>query len=61
MRIFSGYLDLGPARRLYTNDAIIPIITTPNSSSYVNLIANLNKKRKVLPPRRSHSTPISFH
>ncbi|XWS30108.1 hypothetical protein CRYUN_Cryun24cG0089800 [Craigia yunnanensis] len=63
IRISPGYLDLGPARRqstahLITNDAIIPIITTPNSSSYVNLIANLNKKRKI--NRRSHSAPSVF-
>ncbi|XWS44458.1 hypothetical protein CRYUN_Cryun15aG0046500 [Craigia yunnanensis] len=63
IRIPSGYLDLGQARRqstahLITNDAIIPIITTPNSSSYVNIIANLNKKRKITP--RSHSAPSVF-
>ncbi|EOX93026.1 hypothetical protein QUC31_003943 [Theobroma cacao] len=63
IRIPPGYLDLGPARRqstahLITNDAIIPIITTPNSSSYVNLIANLNKKRKIT--RRSYSAPSVF-
>ncbi|XP_022751956.1 two pore potassium channel c-like [Durio zibethinus] len=63
IRIPSGYLDLGTAGRqstahLITNDAIIPIITTPNSSSYVNLIANLNKKRKIT--RRSHSAPTVF-
>ncbi|KAG2717617.1 hypothetical protein I3760_03G183800 [Carya illinoinensis] len=65
----SSYLDLGlgPSRRqsaahLITNDAIIPIITTPKSGSYVNLIANLNlnlnKKRRLA--RRSHSAPSVF-
>ena len=63
IRIPSRYLDIGPARRqstahLITNDAIIPIFTTPNSSSYVNIIANLNKKRKIT--RRSHSSPSVF-
>ncbi|XP_041005851.1 two-pore potassium channel 3-like isoform X1 [Juglans microcarpa x Juglans regia] len=65
----SSYLDLGlgPSRRqsaahLITSDAIIPIITTPKSGSYVNLIANLNlnlnKKRRLA--RRSHSAPSVF-
>ncbi|OMP05927.1 hypothetical protein COLO4_08452 [Corchorus olitorius] len=63
LRISPGYIDLGPGRRrstahLITNDAIIPITTTPNSSSYVNLIANLNKKRKLT--RRSNSAPSIF-
>ncbi|KAK3183411.1 hypothetical protein Dsin_030697 [Dipteronia sinensis] len=57
-----GFLDLGPPRRqstahLITNDAIIPIITTPKTPSYANLIANLNK-RKIT--RRSHSAPSIF-
>ncbi|KAI6697167.1 hypothetical protein NL676_017286 [Syzygium grande] len=67
----SGFLDLnlgnlGTPRRqstahLITNDAIIPIITTPHSSSYVNLIANLTKKRQLA--HRSHSAPsvLTFH
>ncbi|XP_044502478.1 two pore potassium channel c-like isoform X2 [Mangifera indica] len=52
-------LDLGPPKRqstnrLITNDTIIPIITTPKTPSYANLIANLNKKKLT---RRSHSAP----
>ncbi|KAL5795502.1 hypothetical protein ACOSQ2_000322 [Xanthoceras sorbifolium] len=59
----SCYLDLASPRRqttshLITNDAISPIITTPKTPSYVNLIANLNKKRKIT--RRSHSAPSVF-
>lgn len=63
----SSYLDLGlgPSRRqsaahLITNDGIIPIITTPMSTSYVNLIANfsIDKKRRLT--RRSHSSPSVF-
>ncbi|KAJ7965077.1 Two-pore potassium channel like [Quillaja saponaria] len=55
--------DLGPARRqstahLITNDEIIQIITTPKSSSYINLIANLNKRRKIT--HRSQSAPSVF-
>ncbi|KAL5582576.1 hypothetical protein UlMin_015018 [Ulmus minor] len=42
---------------LITNDAIIPLLTTPRSS-YLNLIANLNKRRKL--NRRSHSAPSVF-
>ncbi|GAV92512.1 Ion_trans_2 domain-containing protein [Cephalotus follicularis] len=42
---------------LITNDAIIPILPTPNSASYANLIANLNKKKLT---RRSHSAPSVF-
>lgn len=59
-----GYLDLGPVARrqstahLITNDAFIPIITTTPTSSYVNLIASLNKKRKIT--RRSYSAPSVF-
>lgn len=53
----------GPARRqstahLITTDEIIPFLATPTSSSYVNLIANLNKKRKLT--RRSRSAPSVF-
>lgn len=67
----SGFLDLNlgshstPRRQstahLITNDAIIPIITTPHSSSFVNLIANLTKKRQLA--HRSHSAPsvLTFH
>jgi potassium channel subfamily K len=64
----STYLDLGrstsrrqSAAHLITNDGIIPIITTPMSSSYVNLIANfsIDKKRRGL-ARRSHSAPCVF-
>ncbi|KAF5732492.1 Calcium-activated outward-rectifying potassium channel putative isoform 1 [Tripterygium wilfordii] len=50
-----GYLDF------ITNDAIIPIITTPKSSaSFVNLIGNLSKNRKGTLTRRSHSAPSVF-
>ncbi|CAK7346675.1 unnamed protein product [Dovyalis caffra] len=60
----SSYLDLGQSLRQstahhVTNDAIIPIITTPKSSSYVNLIANLNKK-KARRTHRSYSAPSLF-
>ncbi|KAF8413609.1 hypothetical protein HHK36_001601 [Tetracentron sinense] len=59
----SGFLDLGPSWRqshgqLLTSEAAIPIISpsfTNPSSSFVNLIANLNKKKKIT--RRSHSAP----
>jgi potassium channel subfamily K len=60
----SGYLDLGlgssrrqSAAHLITNDGII---TTPMSSSYLNLIANfsIDKKRRLT--RRSHSAPSVF-
>ncbi|XP_057955748.1 two-pore potassium channel 3-like isoform X2 [Malania oleifera] len=59
----SGYLDLGSFRRqstahLFTSDAIIPIITTPNSSSLLNLVTNLNRNRIL--SRRSHSAPSVF-
>lgn len=70
----SGFLDLPlptPRSRQSTahlfspnvNDAIIPIIAAaaasrPNSTSYVNLIANLNKRRKIT--HRSHSAPSVF-
>ncbi|KAJ0111408.1 hypothetical protein Patl1_01451 [Pistacia atlantica] len=59
----SPFLDIGPPRRqstasLITNDTIIPIITTPKTPSYVNLIANLNKKKNLT--RRSHSAPSVF-
>ncbi|KAK6919755.1 Potassium channel domain [Dillenia turbinata] len=59
----SGKLDLGPSWRqstahLITSDVIIPIIKTPNSTSFVNLIANLNRKRRIT--RRSHSAPSVF-
>lgn len=58
-----GYTDLVPPRRqstahLITNDSIIPIIASPKTPSYMNLIANLNKKRKLT--RRSHSAPSVF-
>ncbi|GKV24885.1 hypothetical protein SLEP1_g34428 [Rubroshorea leprosula] len=57
-----GYLDVGPSGRqstahLITSDVIIPILPTPRSS-YVNLLANLNKRRKLT--RRSHSAPSVF-
>jgi len=60
----SNYLDLGQSLRqstahLVTNDVIIPIITTPNTSSFVNLIANLNKEKTRL-AHRSHSAPSVF-
>uniref|UniRef100_A0A6N2NGU7 Potassium channel domain-containing protein n=1 Tax=Salix viminalis TaxID=40686 RepID=A0A6N2NGU7_SALVM len=59
-----SYLDLGQSLRqstshLVTSDVIIPIITTPKTSSYVNLIASLNKKKTRL-PYRSHSAPSLF-
>ncbi|KAL3754818.1 hypothetical protein ACJRO7_001987 [Eucalyptus globulus] len=70
----SGFLDLNlgslstPRRqstaRLITNDAIIPMITTPHSSSFVNLVANLTNKRRVRrQAHRSHSAPsvLTFH
>ncbi|KAJ9685945.1 hypothetical protein PVL29_015027 [Vitis rotundifolia] len=58
----SSLLDLGsPWRqstaRIITTDAVIPIITTPNSS-FVNLISNLNRKRNLT--HRSHSAPSVF-
>ncbi|PQM37195.1 two-pore potassium channel 3-like [Prunus yedoensis var. nudiflora] len=59
----SAYLDVGPSRRLSTaqllagGDVIVPIITTPNSSSYANLIANLNKNKRRKLKHRSHSAP----
>lgn len=63
----SGYLDLGlgPSRRqsashLITNDAIIPIATTPKPASYVNLIANLNLSKRRRLSRRSLSAPSVF-
>lgn len=43
---------------LITTDEILPFLATPKSSSYVNLIANLNKKRKLT--RRSRSAPSVF-
>ncbi|KAK9284638.1 hypothetical protein L1049_023814 [Liquidambar formosana] len=60
----SGYLDLSPSWRrqstahLITTDAIIPIITTPNSSSLANILADINNKRRLT--RRSHSAPSVF-
>lgn len=62
----SAYLDVGPSRRLSTaqlltgGDAVVPIITTPNSSSYANLIVNLNKNKKRKLQHRSHSAPSVF-
>ncbi|CBI22111.3 unnamed protein product, partial [Vitis vinifera] len=58
----SSLLDLGsPWRqstaRIITTDAVIPIITTPNSS-FANLISNLNRKRNLT--HRSHSAPSVF-
>ncbi|KAI4308096.1 hypothetical protein L6164_031205 [Bauhinia variegata] len=60
---FPSCLDLGPSRRqssarLITNEEIIQIITTPRAPSYVNLIANLNRKRQIT--HRSHSAPSVF-
>lgn len=60
----SNYLDLGQSLRqstahLVTHDVIIPVITTPNTSSFVNLIANLNKEKTRL-AHRSHSAPSVF-
>ncbi|XP_024928983.1 two-pore potassium channel 3 isoform X2 [Ziziphus jujuba] len=43
---------------LITTDEILPFLATPKSSSYVNLVANLNKKRKL--NRRSRSAPSVF-
>lgn len=55
------YLDLGLSRHqsnahLITKDVIIPILATSNSASYVNIIANFNRKRT----HRSHSAPSVF-
>lgn len=49
------------APHLITNDAIIPIITTRHSSPFVNLIANLTKKRRLA--HHSHLAPsvLTFH
>ncbi|KAB5568426.1 hypothetical protein DKX38_002219 [Salix brachista] len=52
----SSYLDLGQS---LPNDFIIPIITTPSTSSFVNPISNLNKKKTRL-AHRSHSAPSVF-
>ncbi|XP_020535574.1 two-pore potassium channel 3 isoform X2 [Jatropha curcas] len=52
----NAYFDLIPP------EAIIPVIRTPNSSSYVNLLSNLalqNKKTRKL-AHRSHSAPSVF-
>ncbi|KAK4275567.1 hypothetical protein QN277_018625 [Acacia crassicarpa] len=49
----SSYIDL------FTNEEIIQIITKPkNSPSYLNLIANLNRRKKIV--HRSHSAPSVF-
>ncbi|XP_068336814.1 two-pore potassium channel 3-like [Pyrus communis] len=50
----SGYLDV------LNSDVIVPIITTPNSSSYANLLANLNKNKRRQLKHRSHSAPSVF-
>lgn len=51
--ITPSYIDL------ITNEDIIQIITTPKTSpSYLNLIANLNRRKKVV--HRSHSAPSVF-
>ncbi|EEF28311.1 two pore potassium channel c [Ricinus communis] len=53
----SGYLD-----PITNNDALIPVVKTPNASpspSYVNLLSSLNKNRRKL-PHRSHSAPPIF-
>lgn len=61
----SSFLDLSPSRHLSSTqlitggDVIVPI-TPNNSSSYANLIANLNKNRKRRLKRRSHSAPSVF-
>ncbi|XP_031391833.1 two-pore potassium channel 3-like isoform X2 [Punica granatum] len=68
----SGFLDLplptprgrqSTAHLLSTSDVIIPIIATaaashPSSGSYVNLIANLNERRRLT--HRSNSSPAVF-
>ncbi|KAF3444986.1 hypothetical protein FNV43_RR14679 [Rhamnella rubrinervis] len=53
----------GPSRRqstahLIATDEIIPFLSTPKSTSYINLIANFNKKRKLT--RCSRSAPSLF-
>ncbi|XP_054819951.1 two-pore potassium channel 3-like isoform X2 [Prosopis cineraria] len=49
----SAYIDL------ITNEEVIQIITTPRTSpSYLNLIANLNRRKKII--HRSHSAPSVF-
>ncbi|KAM1919959.1 hypothetical protein FF1_024431 [Malus domestica] len=50
----SGYLDV------VSSDVILPIIATPNSTSYANLIANLNKNKRRKLKHRSHSAPSVF-
>ncbi|XP_059664912.1 two-pore potassium channel 3-like [Cornus florida] len=50
----SGFLDINTSTAHLINDSIIPIITTPNSS-FINLVANLNKKNRL--SRRSNSAP----
>ncbi|KAJ8763019.1 hypothetical protein K2173_023224 [Erythroxylum novogranatense] len=47
------------AAHLINNDAVIPIIRTPRTASYVNLIANLNKGRRRI-THRSLSAPSVF-
>lgn len=60
--VASGILDVGsPWRqstaRIITTDAVIPIITAPNSS-FVNIISNFNRRTHLT--RRSHSAPSVF-
>lgn len=56
--------DIGPSGRrstahlITTTDVIIPILPTPKSS-YINLLSNLNSKKRKL-TRRSHSAPSLF-
>ncbi|GFS40234.1 Ca2+ activated outward rectifying K+ channel 6 [Actinidia rufa] len=54
-------LDISPAwqqstNHLINNDTLIPIITAPTSSSLINLLANLNRKRRRI-IHRSNSAP----
>ncbi|XP_028792595.1 two-pore potassium channel 3-like isoform X2 [Neltuma alba] len=49
----SSYIDL------ITNEEVIQIITTPKTSpSYLNFLANLNRRKKIV--HRSHSAPSVF-
>ncbi|CAL5406829.1 unnamed protein product [Camellia sinensis] len=55
-----AFIDITPSwqqsnNQLINNESAIPIITTPHSSSLMNLLANLNRKRRLT--RRSNSAP----
>ncbi|KAJ4837791.1 hypothetical protein Tsubulata_046863 [Turnera subulata] len=53
--LLPGYLDRGQYP-ISSSDVITPVTVAPNTSPYINLIANLNKKR-VRPTPRSQSAP----